>query len=165
MRCIVLCLGLAGCTTQASASELIDAAQRRAASEVDAAHRGTAIATDTPRRRVVQSTSIAGDAADAPHGPLNTTPQELFEDFTGPDGALLDKYRHGARFTGTIKTVGVQDDGSPVVWIEVDGEIVMSLEFATPPQQPLHAGGQLTVTCKLGEASGALMMVIDCTTS
>ncbi|HEY5923382.1 MAG TPA: hypothetical protein VIV11_17000 [Kofleriaceae bacterium] len=100
-------------------------------------------------------------------GPVLTTPQQLFADFTRPDAdgiALLDKYRHGATFTATIKTVGTDEAGTPIVWIDVDGENLMTLDFAEPPQA-LQAGTQLTVTCMLGGASGALMMVTGCTSS
>ena len=116
--------------------------------------------------------SDAPRAADAAYplaahrfGPVATTPHALFEDFTRPDAdglALLDKYAGGATFTATIKTVGVDEDGAPVVWIDVDGDDVMSLEFAPPAPQGLRAGARLTVTCRIGGASGALMMVTGC---
>jgi hypothetical protein len=51
-------------------------------------------------------------------GPVQTTPKQLFDDFTSPDTdglVLLDKYRDGATFTATIKTVGAEADGKPVV--------------------------------------------------
>lgn len=98
-------------------------------------------------------------------GPVLTTPKQLFDDFTSPDTngiALLDKYRDGATFTATIKTVGTEEDGKPVVWIDVDAENLMSLDFADPAPRDLHPGAELTVTCKLGGASGALMMVTSC---
>ena len=98
-------------------------------------------------------------------GPVRTTPHQLFEDFTRPDAdglVLLDKYRDGVTFTATIKTVGVEEDGRPVVWIDIDGENLLTLEFARPPPGALVPGAALTVTCKLGGASGALMMVTDC---
>ena len=100
-------------------------------------------------------------------GPVRTTPQQLFADFTRPDSdglALLDKYRHGATFTATIKTVGTEENGAPIVWIDVDGENLITLDFAEPPHA-LEVGRELTVTCKIGGASGALMMVTGCTTS
>ena len=97
-----------------------------------------------------------------------TTPKQLFDDFTSADTdglTLLDKYRDGARFTATIKTVGAEDDGKPFVWIDVDGENLMSLDFEDPAPRDLEAGTELTVTCKIGGASGALMMVTSCTRS
>src|SRR5687768_11488318 len=78
-----------------------------------------------------------------PHEPVKTTPRELFEDFTRPDGALLDKYRHGATFTATTKTVGVEEDGTPVVWIDVDGENLITLDFEAPAPADLRAGAEL----------------------
>jgi hypothetical protein len=100
-------------------------------------------------------------------GPVHTTPRALFEDFTRPDAdgfALADKYRDGATFTATIKTVGADEHGAPVIWIDVDGENLMSLDFDQPPAG-MQIGGELTVTCKIGGASGALMMVTGCRTS
>jgi len=100
-------------------------------------------------------------------GPVVTTPQALFADFTRPEAdglALLDKYRDGATFTAIIHTIGSEDDGRPVVWIDVDGENLMTLDFAEPPRE-LVVGGELTVTCRIGGASGALMMVTGCTAS
>ena len=97
-----------------------------------------------------------------------TTPKQLFDDFTSPDTdglVLLDKYRDGATFTATIKTVGADEADKPVVWIDVDGENLMSLDFDDPAPRDLVAGAQLTVTCKIGVASGALMMVTSCTRS
>jgi hypothetical protein len=76
---------------------------------------------------------------------------------------LLDKYASGATFTATIKAVGVEDDGRPVVWIGIDGDNVMTLDFADPAPGDLRPGARLTVTCKIGGASGALMMVTGCT--
>jgi hypothetical protein len=102
------------------------------------------------------------------HGPVHTTPYELFCDFTRPDAdglALLDKYAGGATFTATIKTVGVEEDGTPVAWIDVDGENMITLDFAAPAPAGLEPGATLTVTCKIGGASGALMMVTRCTAS
>jgi hypothetical protein len=99
--------------------------------------------------------------------PVQTTPRALFEDFTRPDAdgfALADKYRDGATFTATIKTVGAEEDGALVVWIDIDGENLMTLDFAEPPAR-VQVGGELTVTCKIGGASGALMMVTGCRTS
>jgi len=101
-------------------------------------------------------------------GPVHTTPRELFVDFTRPDAdgvLLLDKYRDGATFTATIKTVGADEDGTPVVWVDVDGENLLTLDFADPAPGNLRAGARLTVTCRIGGASGALMMVTRCVSS
>ena len=109
--------------------------------------------------------SAAEPPARAAPGPVRTTAQQLFQDFTRPDAdglALLDKYRDGVTFTATIKTVGVEEDGRPVVWIDIDGENLMTLELVDPSPGGLVPGAALTVTCKLGGASGALMIVTDC---
>ena len=101
-------------------------------------------------------------------GPVHTTPRELFVDFTRPaaDGVLLlEKYRDGATFTATIKTVGAEEDGTPVVWVDVDGENLLTLDFADPAPANLRAGARVTVTCRIGGASGALMIVTRCVPS
>ena len=99
-------------------------------------------------------------------GAVKTTPRELFADFTKPDAdglALLDKYREGATFTGMLKTVGADETGRPVLMMDVDGRNSIALGFANPLQAMGHNQGEsLTVTCKIGGASGALMMVTDC---
>lgn len=100
--------------------------------------------------------------------PVHTTPRALFRDFTNPAAdtlVLADKYRGGATFTATIKTVGAEQDGTPVVWIDVDGENLMTLDFAGPAPAGLRAGGRITVTCQIGGATGALMIVTGCTGS
>jgi hypothetical protein len=106
--------------------------------------------------------------ASVPHagGPVKTTPRDLFADFTRPDAdglALLDKYRDGATFTGMLKTVGEDETGRPVLMMDVDGKNIISLDFIDPEQGKGHKqGSSLTVTCKIGGASGALMMLTDC---
>ena len=45
---------------------------------------------------------------EARRGPIETTARELYADFTRPDAegfVLLDKYRDGARFTATTRSV------------------------------------------------------------
>ena len=118
-----------------------------------------------PRRMPEVAAAPAVVERTLPRAPVKTTPRELFTDFTRPDAdgvALIDKYRHGATFTATIKTVGIEEDGTPVVWIDVDGENLITLDFEAPAPDGLRAGAELTVTCKIAGASGALMMVTDC---
>jgi hypothetical protein len=139
MKGLALCLGLAACASPRS-----EPARRHQDAEAMRRHQ-----TKRPPAR----------------GPVLTTPKQLFDDFTSPDTeglALLDKYRDGATFTAIIKTVGAEEDGKPVVWIDVDGENLMTLDFDDPVPRELHVGAQLTVTCKIGGASGALMMVTSC---
>ena len=95
-------------------------------------------------------------------GPVLTTPQRLFDDFT--KAHALDRYREGATFSALVKTVGEQEPGKPIVWVDVDGENFITLEFAPPPPA-VAAGDVLMVTCNIAGASGALMMVTDCTTT
>jgi hypothetical protein len=144
MKRVVLSLALLGCTKDHADREREE---------------------DAPRAPDAAYPLAAHPLAAHRFGPVATTPHQLFEDFTRPDAdglALLDKYAGGATFTATIKTVGVDEDGAPVVWIDVDGDNVMSLDFAPPPPQGLRAGSRLTVTCRIGGASGALMMVTGC---
>jgi len=107
-----------------------------------------------------------GTAHAASRGPVKTTPRALFADFTQPDAdglALLDKYREGATFTGMLKTVGEDESGRPVLMMDVDGRNSISLGFVDWVRAKGHKQGEsLTVTCKIGGASGALMMVTDC---
>jgi hypothetical protein len=47
--------------------------------------------------------------------------------------------------------------------MDVDGRNIISLDFADATAGKGHKQGEsLTVTCKIGGASGALMMVTDC---
>jgi hypothetical protein len=109
---------------------------------------------------------VEGTARADPGRPVKTTPRDLFADFTKPDAdglALIDKYRDGATFTGMLKTVGEDEGGRPVLMMDVDGRNIISLDFADPAQgKGRKQGESLTVTCKIGGASGALMMVTDC---
>ena len=100
-------------------------------------------------------------------GPVLTTPKQLFDDFTSPTAELLDKYRDGVTFSGVIKTSGHQAPDKTVVWMDVDDDNWLMLELAqpAPPPAALAAGEVLTVTCKIGGASGALMLVTDCVTA
>lgn len=142
MKGLVLCLALAACATKPSDRP----PEARAA----------------PTRHRAQPTR---GPAQPMRGPIKTTPQALFADFTRPEAdgwVLLDKYRDGATFTATIKTVGTEEDGTPVVWVDVDGENLLTLDFADPAPRNLQVGAQLTVTCRIGGASGALMMVTRC---
>jgi hypothetical protein len=101
-------------------------------------------------------------------GAVKTNPKDLFSDFTRPgvDGLeLMNKYEKGATFTGTIKTVGQEESGKPVIMMDVDGKNMISLDFTDPTKvKGAKVGDSLTVTCKIGGASGALMMVLDCVT-
>ncbi len=117
--------------------------------------------------------AAAEKTAEAPKAaaPVKTTAKDLFAEFTDPkaDGMkLLDKYQNGATFTAPVKTVGAEESGKPVVMLDVDGKNMISVDFTDPvaaKAKELKAGDSLTVTCKIGGASGALMMVTDCVRS
>jgi hypothetical protein len=107
-------------------------------------------------------------APEAAGTPVATNPKDLFAEFTKPDTdgmALLDKYRPGATFTAKIKSVGAEEDGTPVIMLDVDGKSMISVKFTDPApikaKKP-KAGDSITVTCKIGGASDNLMMVTDC---
>jgi hypothetical protein len=106
--------------------------------------------------------------ADKAAGPVKTTPQDLFAEFSPAgklDGmALLDKYHDGATFTGTVKNIIVEESGKASVWIDAGGKNKISLEFKDPAKgKAAKVGDSITVTCKIGGESGALMMALDCT--
>lgn len=111
------------------------------------------------------SSSVPPPAAKHPVGPVKTTPLRLFDEFMHADAALVDRYRDGVTFSAVIKTVGEDERGRPVVWIDVDGTDLITLDFSDPPPTGLRAGTTLTVTCRIAGASGALMMVTACTPS
>ena len=101
-------------------------------------------------------------------GPVKTTPKDLFADF-GPNSPLkgmdlIDKYRDGATFTGTVTQTMTEGDGSPIIWVDVDGKAHIDVKFADPAKgKGVKKGDSLTVTCKVGGESGNMMMVTDCT--
>ena len=111
----------------------------------------------------------SAEPAPAAAAPVKTNPKDLFAEFTNPavDGLVLyEKYKPGATFTGTVKSVGEEQTGKPVIMVDVDGKNMISVDFTDPAvakAKHLKAGDSLTVTCKIGGASGALMMVIECT--
>ena len=113
----------------------------------------------------------ADKPAAAAGGPVKTTPQDLFADFSPAsklDGmALLDKYREGATFTGKIKIASANPNGDPILFMDVDGgKTKIDLGFTDPSSvksKNLKVGDSLTVTCKIGGEVDALMQVTDCT--
>ena len=111
----------------------------------------------------------AAEPAAAAGTPVATNPKDLFADFTKPDAdgmALLTKYENGATFTGKLVTVAAEENGDPVLFMDVDGKSKISLGFtdkAAIKAKNLKVGDELTVTCKIGGAMDNLMQVIDCT--
>ena len=106
-------------------------------------------------------------SAEPTAGPVKITPAALFDDFTSQklDGmALLDKYREGATFTASVSNVGAEEDGSPIVWLDVDGKRRINVKFTDPAKgKAAKQGASLTVTCKIGGASGVILYATDCT--
>jgi hypothetical protein len=102
--------------------------------------------------------------ADKPAGPVKTDPKALWADFNGGVKGmdLLDKYRDGATFTGTVKNVGEEIDHDPFVAVDIDGKNIIMLKFADKAKAKVKAGDSITVTCKIGGASGAMMLADEC---
>jgi hypothetical protein len=106
-------------------------------------------------------------AGEAPKGaPVKTTPTALFDEFTKPgvDGmALLDKYHEGATFSGKVSVKGHEEDGKPILWMELDGGRHIDLAYTDVAKaKAVKDGDTVTVTCKIGGAMDKLMQVIDC---
>jgi hypothetical protein len=99
-------------------------------------------------------------------GPVKSTPKDLFATFTDPkaDGmALLDKFHDGTTFSGKVAVKGAEETGKPILWIDIDGKNHMSLDYKDVAQaKAVKDGDTVTVTCKIGGASGTLMMMLDC---
>ena len=107
-----------------------------------------------------------GAAAPAAGGPVKSTPKDLFAEFSDPkaDGMkLLDKYHDGATFSGKVSVKGAEESGKPILWIDIDGKNHMSLDYTdVAAAKAVKDGDTVNVTCKIGGASGTLMMVTDC---
>jgi hypothetical protein len=117
-----------------------------------------------------KKTEGGGDkAAEPAAGPVKTTPKDLFAEFTDPkaDGmALINKYHDGATFSGKVSLKGAEETGKPILWIDLDGKNHMSLDYTDVAQaKAVKDGDTITVTCKIGGATGSLMMVTDCATA
>ena len=111
-------------------------------------------------------TAKAAEPAAPAGGPVKSTPKDLFADFSDPnaDGMkLLDKYHDGATFSGKVSVKGAEETGKPILWIDIDGKNHMSLDYTdVAAAKAVKDGDTVTVTCKIGGASGTLMMVTDC---
>jgi hypothetical protein len=113
----------------------------------------------------------AAKSAEAPAatggGPVKTTPQALFEEFTKPgvDGmALLDKYHDGATVSAKVSLKGHEEDGKPILWIPLEGNKHISLDYTDVAKaKAIKDGDTVTATCKVGGAMDNLMMLIECT--
>jgi len=119
-----------------------------------------AAADNTPAAKATEEAPKSG-------GPVKTTPQALFEEFTKPgtDGmALIDKYHDGATISGKVSVKGHEEDGKPVLWIPLDGAKHISLDYTDVAKaKAIKDGDTVTATCKVGGAMDNLMMLIECT--
>lgn len=76
----------------------------------------------------------------------------------------MDKYKGGATFTAKVKTVAAEENGDPVIMLD-GGKGTISVSFtdkAAIKAKAPKVGDSLTVTCMIGGATDALMMVTDC---
>jgi hypothetical protein len=105
-----------------------------------------------------------GGGGDQAAGPLKTDPKAMWADFNGglQGMDLMNKYHDGATFTGKVKSVGEEMDKSPFVVVDIDGSNILMLKFADKAKAAVKAGDSITVTCKIGGASGKMMMADDC---
>jgi len=105
--------------------------------------------------------------AAATGAPVKTDPKALFDEFTKPgaDGmALIDKYHEGATISGKVSVKGHEEDGKPILWMMLDGNKHISLDYTDVAKaKAVKDGDTLTVTCKVGGAMDNLMMLTDCT--
>ena len=121
----------------------------------------------TPDKPAAAPVVVAPPPA-AAAGPVVITPKDLFAEWTKPDAdglALMTKYENGATFTGKLVTVSAEENGTPVLFMDVDGKSRISLGFTDVEPikaKKLKVGDELTVTCKIGGAMDALMQVTDC---
>lgn len=99
-------------------------------------------------------------------GPVKTEPQALFDEFTRPgtDGmALLDKYHDGATISAKVVVKGHEEDGKPILWVELAGGKHISLDYTDVEKaKGIKDGDTVTATCKVGGAMDNLMMLIEC---
>ncbi len=117
---------------------------------------------------VVAAPEVAAPPPAAAAVPVVIAPKDLFAEWTKTDAdglALMTKYEHGATFTGKLVNVGTEENGTPVLFMDVDGKARISLGFTDV--EPVKAkkfkvGDELTVTCKIGGAMDAMMQVTDC---
>ncbi len=112
----------------------------------------------------------AAETAEQPKsggGPVKTDPKALFDEFTKPgaDGmALIDKYHDGATISGKVSVKGHEEDGKPILWMMLDGNKHISLDYTDVAKaKAVKDGDTITVTCKVGGAMDNLMMLTDCT--
>ena len=128
-------------------------------------------ATPTPATPVVTAPVTAPVVTPPPAAavPVVISPKDLFAEWTKTDAdgmALMTKYETGATFTGKLVNVGAEENGTPVLFMDVDGKSRISLAFTDVlaiKAKKLKVGDELTVTCKIGGAMDALMQVTDCT--
>jgi hypothetical protein len=98
--------------------------------------------------------------------PVKTDPQALFDEFTKPgvDGmALIDKYHDGATISAKVVVKGHEEDGKPILWIELAGGKHISLDYTDVAKaKAIKDGDTVTATCQVGGAMDNLMMLIEC---
>ena len=98
--------------------------------------------------------------------PVQTNPKDLYAEFTKPGAdtmALINKYDAGATFTGKVVNAAKEADGTPVIYVDIDGKHKMSTKFTDAASvKDVKVGDTVTATCKIGGADDKIMMVTDC---
>jgi hypothetical protein len=93
----------------------------------------------------------------------------LFADYNAPgqDGlALMKKWENGVAVSGTVKRVITEEAGNVAVWLDGGDKNNVSLGFTdegkAAKDKGVKEGDKVSAQCKIGGASGTLMMLIDC---
>lgn len=124
-------------------------------------------AAPTPTTDDPPAAKPAEAPAPATGGPVKTEPAALFDEFTKPgvDGmALLDKYHDGATISAKVAVKGHEEDGKPILWIQLAGAKHITLDYTDVEKaKAIKDGDTVTATCKVGGAMDNLMMLIECT--
>jgi hypothetical protein len=120
--------------------------------------------------------SGGGGSTATPAGPVEfPTAKAFWDDYTSdkyPGMKLLDRFRPGVKFTGTVKAVMGQDDPGQNyhIWIDVDGQKWIDAQWLTddPGAQAARdkktkQGDTVTLTCKITGMTDNFIGVHECT--
>lgn len=128
---------------------------------------GSAKASGSASASAKASGSASASASAAPAGgAVKTNPKDLFAEFGEKSGVdpmtLLDKYKDGATFTGSIVT-GPGDMAPTSAVMDVDGKNHIMMDFTDEASiKGMKAGDTVTATCQIGGEMDTMMQVTDC---
>jgi hypothetical protein len=106
--------------------------------------------------------------AEPASGPVKSDPQALWTEFTAPSHdvmALSNKYHDGASFSAKVSVKGAEEDGKPILWVDIDGKNHMALDYTDVAKaKAIKDGDTVNVSCKIGgaDANSHMMMMTDC---